>query len=67
MSDRLAQLRSLADGVGDLQHGQPGDEDHCTAADVIRWAVAEIERNTQDQRRRRRPLHPLVRWRQKRG
>ena len=45
MSDRLAQLRSLADGVGDLQHGQPGDEDHCTAADVIRWAVAEIERN----------------------
>lgn len=43
MKTKLEQLRSLMDGVGDLQLGQPGDEDHIMARRLIEWAVNVIQ------------------------
>jgi hypothetical protein len=37
-------LQALAHGVGDMTYGDPDDADAVKAADVVRWAVAEIER-----------------------
>jgi len=37
-------LRALAHGVGDMTYGDPDDADAVKAADVVRWAVAEINR-----------------------
>jgi hypothetical protein len=36
-------LRSLAHGVGNMTYGEPDATDAVSAADVVRWAVAEIE------------------------
>jgi hypothetical protein len=36
-------LRSLAHGVENMTYGEPDATDAVSAADVIRWAVAEIE------------------------
>ena len=38
------RLESLRAGVGDMQCGLPGDEGHCTAAEVIDAALAELRR-----------------------
>jgi hypothetical protein len=37
-------LKALAHGVGNMTYGDPDDADAVNAADVIRWAAAEIER-----------------------
>lgn len=43
--DNLEQrLESLRDGVGDMQRGLPGDDGHCTAAEVIDAAIGELRR-----------------------
>jgi hypothetical protein len=41
LEQRLEILRS---GVGNRQHGLPGDEDYYTAAEVIDAALAELRR-----------------------
>jgi hypothetical protein len=41
LEQRLEILRS---GVGNMQHGLPGDEDYYTAAEVIYAAIAELRR-----------------------
>jgi hypothetical protein len=38
----LEILRSLAHGVGNMTYGEPDATDAVSAADVIRWAVAEV-------------------------
>jgi hypothetical protein len=43
--DNLEQrLEILRSGVGNMQHGLPGDEDYYTAAEVIYAAIAELRR-----------------------
>ena len=37
-------LKALAHGVGDMTYGDPDDADAVKAADVVRWAAAEIDR-----------------------
>jgi len=37
-------LKALAHGVGDMTYGDPDDADAVKAADVVRWAVEEIDR-----------------------
>jgi hypothetical protein len=37
-------LKALAHGVGDMTYGDPDDVDAVKAADVVRWAAAEIAR-----------------------
>ncbi len=41
LEQRLENLRS---GVGNMQHGLPGDKDYYTAAEVIDAALAELRR-----------------------
>lgn len=43
MKTKLEQLRSLMDGVGDLQLGLPGDDDYIAARRLIEWAVNVIQ------------------------
>jgi hypothetical protein len=40
----LEILKALAHGVGNMTYCEPEATDAVSAADVIRWAVAEIER-----------------------
>jgi hypothetical protein len=44
MENLEERLESLRHGVGNMQHGLPGDEDYCTAAEVIDAAIAELRR-----------------------
>jgi hypothetical protein len=44
MKNLEQRLESLRDGVGNMQHGLPGDEDYYTAAEVIDAALAELRR-----------------------
>jgi hypothetical protein len=43
-------LRSLAHGVGNMTYGEPDATDAVSAADVVRWAVEEIERLREERR-----------------
>jgi cell division protein FtsB len=52
-------LKALAHGVGDMTYGDPDDADAVKAADVVRWAVAEITR-LREERRSISTLHQKV-------
>jgi hypothetical protein len=43
-------LKALAHGVGDMTYGDPDDADAVKAADVVRWAAAEIARLREERR-----------------
>jgi hypothetical protein len=43
-------LKALAHGVGDMTYGDPDDADAVKAADVVRWAVEEIDRLREERR-----------------
>lgn len=44
MSDMMAHLHSLADGVRHMSQGDPDCDDCVQASDVVQWAIDEIER-----------------------
>jgi len=46
----LEILKALAHGVGNMTYGEPDATDAVSAADVVRWAVAEIERLREERR-----------------
>ena len=43
MSDMMAHLHSLADGVRHMSHGDPDCGDCVQASDVVQWAIHEID------------------------
>jgi len=40
----LEILKELVHGVGQMTYGDPDEDDSVSAADVVLWAVAELER-----------------------
>jgi FtsZ-binding cell division protein ZapB len=52
-------LKALAHGVGGMTYGDPDDADAVKAADVVRWAAAEIDR-LREERRSISTLHQKV-------
>ena len=51
MSERmLVLLRALPAALGDLGHGDPDEPGRVLAADVVRWAAAEIARLREERR-----------------
>ena len=44
MSDMMAHLHSLTDGVRHMSYGDPDDDECVQASDVVQWAIDEIER-----------------------
>jgi len=46
----LEILKALVHGVGNMIYGDPEDDDAVSAADVVRWAVVEIERLREEQK-----------------
>ena len=51
MSEPMLEiLKALAHGVGGMTYGDPDATDAVSAADVIRWAVAEIARLREERR-----------------
>ena len=47
----LSLLRDLPAALGDLGHGDPDEPGRVLAADVVRWAVAEIDRLREERRK----------------
>jgi hypothetical protein len=43
-------LQALVHGVGNMTYGDPDDADAVKAADVVRWAAAEIARLREERR-----------------